>query len=196
MRGGGWNTNAPHVRAPNRNNNAPANRNDNIGFRCAKTPHLDGSREARVPAVYGWRERASWSLAVWSCVSGYVLQELSSPEAKKSHACPWLVGPRGRTSGAGPVPISAVTNSSSSFPEPCMDETSYCNLLGWHDGGKPVHEVVITSDHTQTLAARLSALEAMIRTLQEHSSTFQESLHQLCNGARRYGPLCRSRASN
>ena len=27
LRGGGW------------NNNAPANRNDNIGFRCAKTPH-------------------------------------------------------------------------------------------------------------------------------------------------------------
>ena len=39
LRGGGWNNNALNVRAPNRNRNAPANRNDNIGFRCAKTPH-------------------------------------------------------------------------------------------------------------------------------------------------------------
>ena len=38
LRGGGWNNNALNVRAPNRNRNAPANRNDNIGFRCAKTP--------------------------------------------------------------------------------------------------------------------------------------------------------------
>src|ERR1043166_3610425 len=38
LRGGEWNNNALNVRAPNRNRNAPANRNDNIGFRCAKTP--------------------------------------------------------------------------------------------------------------------------------------------------------------
>ena len=39
LRGGGCNNNALNVRAPNRNRNAPAHRNDNIGFRCAKTPH-------------------------------------------------------------------------------------------------------------------------------------------------------------
>ena len=32
LRGGGWNNNALNVRAPNRNRNAPANRNNNIGF--------------------------------------------------------------------------------------------------------------------------------------------------------------------
>jgi hypothetical protein len=37
-RGGGWNNNdASRVRAAIRNRNAPANRNDNLGFRCAKT---------------------------------------------------------------------------------------------------------------------------------------------------------------
>ncbi len=37
VRGGGWNTSAPHVRAPYRYSYAPAARNDNVGFRCAKT---------------------------------------------------------------------------------------------------------------------------------------------------------------
>ena len=37
LRGGGWNNNALDVRAPDRNRDAPANRNDDIGFRCAKT---------------------------------------------------------------------------------------------------------------------------------------------------------------
>jgi formylglycine-generating enzyme required for sulfatase activity len=37
-RGGGWNNNdASRVRAANRNRDAPANRNNNLGFRCAKT---------------------------------------------------------------------------------------------------------------------------------------------------------------
>jgi len=34
LRGGGWNNNENNVRAANRNNNTPDNRNDNIGFRC------------------------------------------------------------------------------------------------------------------------------------------------------------------
>jgi formylglycine-generating enzyme required for sulfatase activity len=38
LRGDGWHHNALDMRAPNRTRNAPANRNDNIGFRCAKTP--------------------------------------------------------------------------------------------------------------------------------------------------------------
>jgi len=37
VRGGGWLNNALNVRAPGRNRYAPANRHDNIGFRCAKT---------------------------------------------------------------------------------------------------------------------------------------------------------------
>ncbi|MBN1610949.1 MAG: SUMF1/EgtB/PvdO family nonheme iron enzyme [Polyangiaceae bacterium] len=37
-RGGSWNNNDPsNVRAANRNRNDPANRNNNLGFRCART---------------------------------------------------------------------------------------------------------------------------------------------------------------
>jgi len=35
LRGGSFNNNWNNVRAANRNNNNPDNRNDNIGFRCA-----------------------------------------------------------------------------------------------------------------------------------------------------------------
>jgi hypothetical protein len=34
-RGGSWNNNASNVRAANRNNDDPANRNNNLGFRLA-----------------------------------------------------------------------------------------------------------------------------------------------------------------
>lgn len=37
LRGGSWNNNARNVRASNRNRNAPDNRNNNIGFRCANS---------------------------------------------------------------------------------------------------------------------------------------------------------------
>jgi len=38
LRGGSWNNNTPtNVRAANRNRNLPSNRNNNVGFRCAKT---------------------------------------------------------------------------------------------------------------------------------------------------------------
>jgi formylglycine-generating enzyme required for sulfatase activity len=37
-RGGSWNNNqAADARGANRNRNAPDNRNNNLGFRCAKT---------------------------------------------------------------------------------------------------------------------------------------------------------------
>jgi hypothetical protein len=37
LRGGSWNNKPNNVRCANRNNNNPTNRNNNIGFRCAKT---------------------------------------------------------------------------------------------------------------------------------------------------------------
>ncbi|MBM3225406.1 MAG: hypothetical protein FJZ47_16605 [Candidatus Tectomicrobia bacterium] len=37
MRGGSWHNSAQNVRAANRNWNAPGNRNDNLGFRCASS---------------------------------------------------------------------------------------------------------------------------------------------------------------
>jgi hypothetical protein len=36
-RGGSWNNNAQNVRVPNRNNNTPDNRNNNIGFRLVRS---------------------------------------------------------------------------------------------------------------------------------------------------------------
>ncbi|GHT84316.1 hypothetical protein FACS18947_1600 [Bacteroidia bacterium] len=36
-RGGSWNNNAQNVRVPNRNNNSPGNRNNNLGFRLASS---------------------------------------------------------------------------------------------------------------------------------------------------------------
>jgi hypothetical protein len=38
VRGGSWNNNLRNDRAANRNNNTPDNRNNNLGFRLAKTP--------------------------------------------------------------------------------------------------------------------------------------------------------------
>ena len=36
VRGGSWNNNQSHARAASRNNNAPVNRDDFIGFRLAR----------------------------------------------------------------------------------------------------------------------------------------------------------------
>ncbi|HOA13326.1 MAG TPA: SUMF1/EgtB/PvdO family nonheme iron enzyme [Myxococcota bacterium] len=39
-RGGSWNNDARNVRAANRDNNDPGNRNDNLGFRVASSGHV------------------------------------------------------------------------------------------------------------------------------------------------------------
>jgi formylglycine-generating enzyme required for sulfatase activity len=38
LRGGAWNDSSGNPRAANRNDNAPTNFNDNVGFRCARSP--------------------------------------------------------------------------------------------------------------------------------------------------------------
>jgi hypothetical protein len=44
IRGGSWNNDAQNVRAAYRNHNESANRNNNLGFRCAElTTEPDGS---------------------------------------------------------------------------------------------------------------------------------------------------------
>jgi hypothetical protein len=42
VRGGAWNNNARNVRAACRNRSAPDDRNDNLGFRCARAPERTG----------------------------------------------------------------------------------------------------------------------------------------------------------
>ena len=41
-RGGSWNNNADNCRVANRNNNHPGNRNNNLGFRLAFVPQIEG----------------------------------------------------------------------------------------------------------------------------------------------------------
>ena len=67
VRGGGWNNNPDNARSANRNRNAPDNRNNNIGFRLART--LEGLKQdllsmvrtpgfkeqgGALPRVQGW----------------------------------------------------------------------------------------------------------------------------------------------
>ena len=42
LRGGSWNNNAINARSANRNRNAPADRNQNYGFRLASTSRRTG----------------------------------------------------------------------------------------------------------------------------------------------------------
>ncbi|MBZ2178118.1 MAG: hypothetical protein K7J47_10475 [Acidobacteria bacterium] len=49
MRGGSWNNKPANVRVSNRNRNEPANRNNNIGFRCAG--YAERRRAGNRPAV-------------------------------------------------------------------------------------------------------------------------------------------------
>lgn len=49
LRGGSWNNNPVNVRASNRGNNTPSNRNNNNGFRLAKSTHLPVPARLRMP---------------------------------------------------------------------------------------------------------------------------------------------------
>jgi hypothetical protein len=55
LRGGSWNNNPINLRATNRNNNTPDNRNTNIGFRCASESPFSGqdAGPSRRPATPG-----------------------------------------------------------------------------------------------------------------------------------------------
>ena len=60
VRGGSWNNNPQNLRVSNRNNNTPTNRNNNVGFRCAReggrvgvTPPV--ARAAAIPGAAGVR---------------------------------------------------------------------------------------------------------------------------------------------
>ena len=62
LRGGSWNNNTRNLRAANRNDNAPDNRNNNIGFRVCRVSHIviapglgsSLSRVPEIPAEYAW----------------------------------------------------------------------------------------------------------------------------------------------
>jgi hypothetical protein len=53
MRGGSWIDNARNVRAAYRNDNDPANRNDNLGFRCARAHERIGESAPEQTGLHG-----------------------------------------------------------------------------------------------------------------------------------------------
>jgi hypothetical protein len=55
-RGGSWNNNGRNLRSANRDNNAPANRNNNVGFRLAR-PQPRGMLISRGTAASREKER-------------------------------------------------------------------------------------------------------------------------------------------
>jgi hypothetical protein len=85
LRGGSWNNNWNNVRAANRNNNNPDNRNNNIGFRCAGSP--GAFLEGQVCRVHGrgagaQREENSRPVPSWAL-------RFAGAQPKKN--VPWLV---------------------------------------------------------------------------------------------------------
>ena len=63
LRGGSWINDARNVRSANRNDNDPANRNDNIGFRCARA-----------------QTRIGWSASEQVCFHGVAASGRCSPQ--------------------------------------------------------------------------------------------------------------------
>ena len=62
IRGGSWNNNPQNCRVANRNNNAPGNRNNNLGFRLANT-----GNHARNCRLYGCGRCGLFLSSLLSC---------------------------------------------------------------------------------------------------------------------------------
>jgi hypothetical protein len=90
VRGGSWNNNERNARAANRNNNDPANANDNIGFRCARSlsrGDLPGLNAVRPRAADRAQENERRQFLAASC------------------ACPGWTQARDRANRKGPCPL-------------------------------------------------------------------------------------------
>ncbi|MFH1009583.1 MAG: SUMF1/EgtB/PvdO family nonheme iron enzyme [Candidatus Latescibacterota bacterium] len=68
VRGGSWNNDATWMRAGLRNNNTPSNRNNNVGFRAAKTafPPRGGIGQSSLVLARGKRAKGSPDLFLLS----------------------------------------------------------------------------------------------------------------------------------
>jgi hypothetical protein len=64
LRGGSWNNNPQNLRAANRNRNAPANRNNNAGFRLSRTLSLVVPSDSPCGEPAGRRAPSDWFLFV------------------------------------------------------------------------------------------------------------------------------------
>ncbi|TKB79436.1 MAG: hypothetical protein E8D42_08585 [Nitrospira sp.] len=70
LRGGSWNNHPQNLRSANRNNNKPTNRNNNIGFRCAKTLHGSDPDRPELPERGLRRARHAESIGLFLCWRG------------------------------------------------------------------------------------------------------------------------------
>jgi len=86
VRGGSWNNDARNVRAAYRNHNDPDDRNDNLGFRCARA-----------------HERVGGSAPEQACLRGVVRRNPASPIAKGGRRAGRSRGARRDGSPAGPL---------------------------------------------------------------------------------------------
>ncbi|MGH9845766.1 MAG: SUMF1/EgtB/PvdO family nonheme iron enzyme, partial [Blastocatellia bacterium] len=77
-RGGGWTNDAVNCRSANRNNDAPGNRNDNLGFRLVSTSR------SRWDAVHGSHPRAQGQVHLPSSRAG--------PPRPNNNRAPRVVG--------------------------------------------------------------------------------------------------------
>jgi len=77
LRGGAWNNNPMNCRAANRNDNAPDNRNNNIGFRVCRGAHI-----VIIPVP---RQGALWRLPELSADHGLPDE---AGERSMAQACP------------------------------------------------------------------------------------------------------------
>jgi hypothetical protein len=75
-RGGAWNNQPQNVACANRNNNDPNNRNNNIGFRCAKTPY-------RFIKPVSPESGSSWVAGAWA-TGVHSICPVSRPDAQAS----------------------------------------------------------------------------------------------------------------
>ena len=82
LRGGAFNNNPNNLRAANRNNNDPDNRNDNIGFRCAAAgpgEFLKGQVRLVHGRGAGAEREKSRSVPGWACGIGSTKDEATPP---------------------------------------------------------------------------------------------------------------------
>ena len=115
LRGGSWNNNAMNLRAANRNDNHPDNRNNNIGFRVCRGSHIVITlgwgcwpHKPAIAADYGWlREDQARSMAQACPVRTLPLGvgRIAEPDAAwiRSRGVHFFFAPRSRRTLAHPA---------------------------------------------------------------------------------------------
>ncbi|MCP5114087.1 MAG: hypothetical protein GY953_24920 [bacterium] len=121
MRGGSWNNNPRNVRASNRNRNEPENRNNNIGFQCARD----------VERRLGLRGGSSGGSPLPEECHPPLPDHAPDPRLRRRqiHDCPRPFGSRGpRSSAGGSFSVTPLKNILSLFPSVTSTQTEAPSL--------------------------------------------------------------------